>query len=109
VNAGVEVGVVVSVVGLTGEEEEVGGEDGEDRRLRVRLEGEVRERGREGPGMVVVVVVVLAVFGSLADGSGAGCGAMRAKEEGWIRRRADGFCTKELAKQQLPSLIPAWV
>lgn len=67
------------------EDEEVGGEGCEDRR---GLDGERRERERDW----------LAVNGSLVDGSGAaGCGAMRANEEGWIRRRADGFYSIELA------------
>lgn len=75
------------------EDEEVGGEGCED---RLRVDGERRERDRDW----------LAVNGSLVDGSGcAGCGAMRANEEGWIRRRADGFYSIELAKQQTAVLV----
>jgi hypothetical protein len=76
------------------EEEEVGGEGRED---RLGLDEERRERDRDW----------LAVNGSLVDGrSDAGCGAMRANEEGWIRRRAvDGFYSIELAKQQTAVLI----
>lgn len=58
---------------------EVGGDGCED---RLGLEGERRERDRD----------LRTVMGSLEDGSvAAGCGAMRAKEAGWIRRRGDGF------------------
>lgn len=87
--------VVVGVVAIIGDEA-VGGEGCED---RLGVDGERRERDRDW----------LAVNGSLVDGSGcAGCGAMRAKEEGWIRRRADGFYSIELAKQQLPFLSSRW-
>lgn len=83
--------VVVTVVAII-EDEEVGGEGCKD---RLGLDGERRERDRDW----------LVVNGSLVDGSGAGCGAMRANEEGWIRRRADGFYSIELAKQQTAVLI----
>lgn len=69
--------LIVAVIGITGDEE-VLGSGGED---RFRLEGELRECDRAW----------LVVSGSDEDGSGAGCGAMRAKEEGGIRRRVDGF------------------
>lgn len=72
---------------------EVGGDGCED---RLGLEGERRERDRD----------LRTVMGSLEDGSvAAGCGAMRAKEAGWIRRRGDGFYSIELAKQQTAVLI----
>lgn len=76
--------VVVAVVAIK-EAEDVGGKGGEDRR---GLDEEVRERGRDW----------LVVNGSLVDGSGAGCGAMRANEEGWIRRRAVGFYSMEVSE-----------
>lgn len=86
---------MVGVVAVM-EDEEDGGEGRED---RLGLEGERRDRDRDW----------LAVNGSLEDGSGAaGCGAMRANEEGGIRRRADGFYSTELANNWLPSLLSRW-
>lgn len=58
------------------EEDDVGGKGGEDR------------WGLDKGGWVPDWLVV---NGSPEDGSGAGCGAMRANEEGRIRRRAVGF------------------
>jgi hypothetical protein len=82
----VNVDAVVAGVDAIMEDEEDGGEGRED---RLGVDGERRERDRDW----------LAVNGSLVDGSGcAGCGAMRANEEGWIRRRADGFYSIELAR-----------
>lgn len=88
----VVVAVGVAVDGGVGDVE-VGGDGCED---RLGLEGERRERDRDWR----------TVMGSLEDGSvAAGCGAMRAKEAGWIRRRGDGFYSIELAKQQTAVLI----